>query len=217
TTPSDVRKEIYIDSGKLHHVASSDRNELLGEYLVRRGRLSRTNLDRALSTLDGQGGQLGDTLIAMGLVGAVDLFRAIRDQGRDRVAALCTWAEGRATFYRGTAAARVDFPLELDIAHAMMAGIVVATHGEPRRALPAGSTGVISGARGSELDNSLETETAPTAMRLLVTLLAEELTVETTVLRLTLEPANREGRAVSQREACAALAAAKWLGWVDWK
>ncbi len=217
TNPGDVRKEMYLEAGKLHHVASSDRNELLGEYLVRRGRLSRADLDRALATLDGQGGQLGDTLIGMGLVGAVDLFRAIRDQGRDRVAALCTWNEGRAMFYRGTQAARVDFPLELDIGHAMMAGVIVATHGEPRRALPTGSTTVIAGPRANELKNQQETETAPTALRLLLNLLPEELTVETMVLRLTLEPTQRGGRAVSQREACAALAAAKWLAWVTWK
>ncbi len=217
TNPSDVRKEIYLDGGKLHHVASSDRNELLGEYLVRRGRLSRADLDRALATLDGQGGQLGDTLIAMGLVGAVDLFRAIRDQGRDRVAALCTWNDGRAMFYRGTQAARVDFPLELDIAHAMMAGVIIGTHGEPRRALPPGSTSVVAGPRATELDQPPQTETAPTALRLLVKLVPEELTVETMVLRLTLEPTQRDGRAVSQREACAALAVAKWLDWVAWK
>lgn len=213
----DVRKEIYLEGGKLHHVASSDRNELLGEYLVRRGRLSRPDLERALAELQGQGGQLGDTLIGMGLVGAVDLFRAIRDQGRDRVAALCAWTSGRATFYRGTAAARVDFPLDLDVAHGMMAGVVVATQGEPRKALPAGSTVVLPGARADRLSDPLETESAPTALRLVVGLVPQHLTVETAVLRLTLEPASREGRVLGQREACAALATAHALGWVRWK
>jgi serine/threonine-protein kinase len=216
-SPNDVRKEIYLDAGKLHHVASSDRNELLGEYLVRRGRLSRPDLERALAELDEQGGQLGDTLISMGLVGALDLFRAIRDQGRDRVAALCAWTNGRATFYRGTTAMRVDFPLDLDIAHGMMAGVVVSTQGEPRKALPAGATPVLPGPRASTLSDPIEIESAPAALRAVIALLPEKLTIETMILRLTLEPANREGRNVGSREACAALAAAHRLGWVRWK
>ncbi len=81
TQSNSVRKEIYIEHGKLHHVASSDRNELLGEYLVRRGRVSRADLERALAGLHKSSLQLGDLLIEMGLVGAVDLFRALRDQG----------------------------------------------------------------------------------------------------------------------------------------
>jgi eukaryotic-like serine/threonine-protein kinase len=216
-SPSDLRKEIYLESGKLHHVASSDRNELLGEYLVRRGRLARPDLERALAALGEQGGQLGDTLIGMGLVGAVDLFRAIRDQGRDRVAALCAWGSGRATFYRGTSAQRVDFPLDLDTAHGMMAGVIVATQGEPRKALPMGSTRIVVGPRSAELADPAETDSAPTALRALIGLLPESLTVETMVLRLTLEPTSREGRALSQREACAGLAVAHRLGWVRWK
>ena len=36
-----ARKELYFVDGKLHHVASSDASELLGMYLVRRGKLAR--------------------------------------------------------------------------------------------------------------------------------------------------------------------------------
>ena len=47
------RKELYFVEGKLHHVASSNASELLGEYLVRRGKLEREELDLALAHLDG--------------------------------------------------------------------------------------------------------------------------------------------------------------------
>lgn len=213
TQANGACKEIYVEHGKLHHVASSDRNELLGEYLVRRGRLSRDDLERALSSLNHTSHQLGDLLIEMGLVGAVDLFRALRDQGRDRVAALCTWNEGRATFYRGTAAPRVDFPLGLDIAHALMAGIVVAHHGDPRLALPSGATRVVPGARYRELDDPKETETAPSSLKLLCKLISQGLDVDALLAKLT-EPQTSEGKAMSAREAAAALATAHELGWV---
>jgi eukaryotic-like serine/threonine-protein kinase len=118
-----ARKELYFIDGKLNHVASSDATELLGEYLVRRGKLARDELDLALAVLPRHNGRMGDTLISLGLVGSVDIFRAIRDQGRDRVADLFLWRGGTLTFYRGGAAKHVEFPLDLDLPVLMLAGL----------------------------------------------------------------------------------------------
>ena len=118
-----ARKELYFIDGKLNHVASSDATELLGEYLVRRGKLARDELDLALAVLPRHNGRMGDTLISLGLVGSVDIFRAIRDQGRDRVADLFLWRGGTLTFYRGGAAKHVEFPLDLDLPTLMLAGL----------------------------------------------------------------------------------------------
>ncbi len=118
-----MRKELYFQAGKLHHVASTNATELLGEYLVRRGKLAREELDLALGILPRYQGRMGDTLISLGLVDAVEIFRAIREQGRDRVADLFTWRFGKVSFYRDRAAAHVEFPLELDLPQLMVAGL----------------------------------------------------------------------------------------------
>jgi serine/threonine-protein kinase len=118
-----ARKELYFVDGKLHHVASSDASELLGEYLVRRGKLARDELDLALAVLPRHDGRMGDTLISLGLVGPVDIFRAIRDQGRDRVADLFLWRGGSLSFYKGQTAPHVEFPLDLDLPTLMLAGL----------------------------------------------------------------------------------------------
>lgn len=125
-----ARKELYFVAGKLHHVASSNASELLGEYLVRRGKLEREELDLALAVLPRYGGRMGDTLISMGLVGPVDIFRAIREQGRDRVADLFLWKSGAVTFYRGQTAPHVEFPLDLDLPTLMLAGLEAAKPGD---------------------------------------------------------------------------------------
>ncbi|MDB4934821.1 MAG: serine/threonine protein kinase [Labilithrix sp.] len=125
-----ARKELYFVAGKLHHVASSNASELLGEYLVRRGKLEREELDLALAVLPRYGGRMGDTLISMGLVGPVDIFRAIREQGRDRVADLFLWKSGAVTFYRGQTAPPVEFPLDLDLPTLMIAGLEAAKPGD---------------------------------------------------------------------------------------
>lgn len=127
---ASARKELYFVAGKLHHVASSNASELLGEYLVRRGKLDREELDLALAVLPRYGGRMGDTLISMGLVGPVDIFRAIREQGRDRVADLFLWKSGTVTFYRGQTAPPVEFPLDLELPTLMLAGLEAAKPGD---------------------------------------------------------------------------------------
>ncbi len=208
-----TRKEMYLEQGKLHHVVSSEKNELLGEYLVRRGSLPREKLDRALSQLGRFDGRLGDTLIALGLVNAVDVFRAIRDQGRDRVAALCTWKEGIASFYRGTGPGRVEFPLDLDLASTMMAGVILAHEGNPLRALPPESTRVVPGRRFGETQDSKEIGRAPASLVAVLGRADRRLDLSGLLKALTDPP---EGSPVSIREAAAAVATAKLLGWIEY-
>jgi serine/threonine-protein kinase len=214
TSGNAHRKEIYLDKGRLLHVASSEREELLGEYLVRRGRLTREQLETALGTLSSYGGRLGDTLIGIGMVDAVDVFRAIRDQGRDRVAGLCGWGEGLVTFYRGTSPQRVEFPLDLDLASPMMAGAIVRSKGEPQKLLPEGKRFVIAGPRAEAVRHPRERGSAPASLVFISTLVAERLTVEQALERLVTFKSSHEARAVGAKEAAAALVVAELLGWV---
>lgn len=208
------RKEIYLSLGRLLHVASSDRNELLGEYLVRRGALERKELERALLSLDRFGGRLGDTLIGLNLVDAMVVFRAIRDQGRDRVAALCGWSRGRAVFYRGTEPARVEFPLDLDLASPMMAGAIVCAKNDPRSLLAPGTTRLTPGPRFASVVDRNERGTAPASLQLVPSLCEQGLTIAEAIERLTARPGSSHGRPVGDKEACAALVCAKYLGWI---
>jgi tRNA A-37 threonylcarbamoyl transferase component Bud32 len=118
-----VRKELYLENARLILVASSEPSELLGEHLVRRGAIQRSELEAALLEMPRYDGRLGDTLIGLGLVDAVEVFRAIESQGRARVAAIFRWSVGRVSFYRGVKPQRVDFRLDLDIPELMLAGL----------------------------------------------------------------------------------------------
>jgi len=124
------RKELYFVGGKLHHIASNNASELLGEFLVRREVISRDELDFALAVLPRYGGRMGDTLISLGLVPSLEIFRAIRDQGRDRLVDLFQWHGGRLTFYAGQTAPHVEFPLDLELPPLLLAGLEAALPGE---------------------------------------------------------------------------------------
>ncbi len=96
------RKEVYFKRGTPVYASSNDTRGLLGEYLVTKGVIGREDLDMALAVLPKFDGHMGDTLIALGMVSAMDLFRAIGDQIRSRFAELLTWRSGVYEFYRGT-------------------------------------------------------------------------------------------------------------------
>lgn len=213
------RKELYVKDGRLMHVASTDRAELLGEYLVRRGAIDRGQLEKALSLLSERGSHLGDILVSQGWVDALDVFRAIRDQGRDRVAAICGWPRGSVAFYRGTAPGHVDFPLDLDLSSPMMAGAIVRGRGDARSLLPDGSTMINPGTRFVASTDPSERGTAPVCLQMLPAIVQQGATVAQAIERLISGRAPGEGRitpprTISQNEACAALYTAKLLRWV---
>ncbi|MCK9463852.1 MAG: protein kinase [Proteobacteria bacterium] len=95
------RKEVYLHEGSPQYVGSNNPTELLGECLVRDGVIDRMELEMALALLPKFSGHMGDTLIALGMLSAVDLYAHINNQIRSRLADLLTWQDGYYEFYRG--------------------------------------------------------------------------------------------------------------------
>ena len=76
--------------------------------------LGPNDLDLALSMLPHYNGKLGDTLVALGLLRPLDVFRLLSEQVRDRVIDIFAWTEGTFAFYRGVTNRQENFPLGLD-------------------------------------------------------------------------------------------------------
>ncbi|MCB9591224.1 MAG: protein kinase [Sandaracinaceae bacterium] len=110
----DARKDVYLVDGVPEFVSSNLPSELLGEFLVARGVLERTELDMALAVLPRFDGRLGDTLAALGLIEPVELFQHIAAQVREKLLDLFTWEEGHAEFKADARPAERYFPLSLD-------------------------------------------------------------------------------------------------------
>jgi eukaryotic-like serine/threonine-protein kinase len=108
------RKKIYFVDGRPEFVASTERRELLGEYLVRRGLCLRMEVEMALALLPRYGGRLGDALVGLGVLRPVQLFRAISDQVRERFLDAFRWRDGQWAFVPGERSHEETFPIGRD-------------------------------------------------------------------------------------------------------
>jgi hypothetical protein len=119
---SAITKEIYLAGGTPEFVSSNVARELLGEYLVGQKVISAGELAMALAMMPHFGGKLGDTLVGLGLLKPLDVFRHLTRQVRDKIIDVCTWQKGHYRWYRGRRNLREAFPLGLDAFEVLGAG-----------------------------------------------------------------------------------------------
>ena len=109
-----IRKEIYLKIGVPEFVSSNVAGELFGAYLVRQEAISAAELDMALAMMPHYGGKLGDTLVGLGLMKPLDVFRHLTRQVRQKLIDVCTWDKGKYAWHAGKKNPREAFPLDLD-------------------------------------------------------------------------------------------------------
>ncbi|MES1206900.1 MAG: serine/threonine-protein kinase [Pseudomonadota bacterium] len=118
------QKEVFVVAGTPESVSSADAGERFGAYLVGRDILTPQDLDLALRMLPHYNGKLGDTLVALGMLRPLDVFRLLSEQVRDRVIDVFAWTEGTFSFYRRVLNRQESFPLGLDTFEMLGAGVV---------------------------------------------------------------------------------------------
>jgi serine/threonine protein kinase len=117
-----IKKEIYVRGGVAEYVSSNMAAELLGNYLVSRGALSPGELAMALAMMPHYGGKLGDTLVGLGLLKPLEVFRHLTYQVRQKLIDVCTWTKGGFAWYDGAQNERTAFPLDLNSFEVLGAG-----------------------------------------------------------------------------------------------
>jgi len=117
-------KEVFLQAGAPESVNSSVPGDRFGAYLVARGVLRQAELEMALGMLPHFSGKLGDTLVGLGLMRPLDVFRQLSQQVRDRVIDVFRWSRGSFAFYRGVQNGQESFPLDLDAFEILGAGVL---------------------------------------------------------------------------------------------
>lgn len=88
------QKEVFFRDGRPRYISSNLRQELLGEFLVRRGLVTREQIEEAIRTTKDEKFRLGDALMARGFVTAHDLANLLEWQFRERFLDLFRWSRG---------------------------------------------------------------------------------------------------------------------------
>ncbi len=205
-----VRKEVYAKNGVPAFVTSNLAGELLGEYLVTKRVINRSELDMALAVMPRFEGKLGDTLVALGLVEPLELFQHIGEQVREKLLDLFTWPSGTATFYEGVDPPSSGFPLKLDAWEILDQGLQrrVAAGFESELILERGQHRI---AQMERIDTAVATAALPDDIREALRLCKSPHTVEEVAQFVTQRPGD-----VDPQRGYRVVALLLSLGAVDW-
>lgn len=117
------QKEIAFKNGNIVHASSLNSTEdLLGNMLLRRGKLSKTDLERAIGLHKQTGRQMGTTLVDMNLFAKEEIAECLKLQIEEIVYNLFAWKEGNFLFHEGVAPKNVIQLVELSTMSIVMEG-----------------------------------------------------------------------------------------------
>ncbi len=117
------KKKIYLVEGVPEFIVSTDKRELLGEYLVARGQVLRMEAEMALAMLPRFNGRLGEALCGLGVLRPIELFRAIYQQMQNRYVEVLQWRKGEMAFVRGARSHEETFPFGFDPFELVLRGV----------------------------------------------------------------------------------------------
>ncbi|MEW6413462.1 MAG: DUF4388 domain-containing protein [Candidatus Zixiibacteriota bacterium] len=117
------QKEVAFKGGNIIYASSVNSSEdLLGNMLLRRGKITKSDLDRAIALHKQTGRQLGTTLIDMNLFHKDDIAECLRLQIEEIVYNLFSWQDGDFVFHEGAAPSSAPFLIELNTMNVIMEG-----------------------------------------------------------------------------------------------
>lgn len=117
------QKEVAFREGNIIYASSVNSSEdLLGQMLLKRGKISKTDLDRAVSLHKQTGRQLGTTLIDMNLFEKEEIGEVLKMQIEETVYNLFSWKEGDFFFHEGAAPRNATFLIDLNTMNVIMEG-----------------------------------------------------------------------------------------------
>lgn len=117
------QKEVAFKDGNIIYASSINSSEdLLGNLLLKRGKISKTDLERAITMHKQTGRQLGTTLIDMNLFEKSEIGECLKLQIEEIVYNLFSWGEGDFIFHEGTSPKTAPFQVELNTMNVIMEG-----------------------------------------------------------------------------------------------
>ncbi|MDX9857362.1 MAG: DUF4388 domain-containing protein [candidate division Zixibacteria bacterium] len=120
---STRQKEVAFRDGNIIFASSVNSTEdLLGNMLLKRGKISKGDLERAITLHKQTGRQLGTTLVDMNLFSKEEVGECLKLQIEEIVYNLFSWREGDFIFHENTTPKNAPFLIELNTMNVIMEG-----------------------------------------------------------------------------------------------
>lgn len=117
-----VNKSIYFELGAIVFASSNDRNDRIGESMIRNGLLSQPDFMRASQYMT-RGKRFGRILVELGIVDDRGLQYAVTFQILDIIYSIFTWSVGKYEFTATDKPVPDDLKLELSTASIILEGV----------------------------------------------------------------------------------------------
>ena len=126
-----ITKRVFLRDGYVVHAASTDREDSLGEHLVRDGKLSAAD-HRRIAEVRAQGERrFGVLLLEQRLLTPAEVYEAIRKHIEEIVWSLFYWQQGEVNFSVGDAGDKDMVQIQLPLRRVILEGIKRAPEAKP--------------------------------------------------------------------------------------
>jgi len=119
---SRVTKRVFFKEGRIIACSTEDPNELLGHFLVSRGRLTEQVLSQALSRQETTRQHLGTILVEMGAINREDLIRHLEAKAEETIFSLFDWDDAEFRFHDNQLLEANIFPVSLRVEDVLLRG-----------------------------------------------------------------------------------------------
>jgi hypothetical protein len=122
-TTRSRQKEIAFKNGNIIFASSINTSEdLLGNLLLKRGKISKGDLEKAITMHKQTGRQLGTTLVDMNLFEKDEVIECLKMQIEEIVYNLFSWEEGEFKFMENVTPGNMSMEVELNTMNVIMEG-----------------------------------------------------------------------------------------------
>ncbi|HEY6010003.1 MAG TPA: DUF4388 domain-containing protein, partial [Nitrospirota bacterium] len=129
-------KKIYLQQGDILFASSNRDEDRLGEFLLRTGKITKSQFDRASAIVAKTGKKMGAVLYELGALTAQGLVSEVKLQVKDILLKLFSWRSGRYQFDEGPLPAAEIIPLRISTGDLIVEGIRGMDWQLVRKALP---------------------------------------------------------------------------------
>jgi tetratricopeptide (TPR) repeat protein len=136
----DEIKKVYFKEGDVLFASSNKKEDRLGEFLMRKGKISQEQFDKSSEIVIRTGKQLGGALFEMGVISSHELVDQVKLQVKEIILRLFNWRDGHYIFDSSSLPLSEIIPLRISTGDLIIQGVHDLDWKVVRKSLPALNT-----------------------------------------------------------------------------